>query len=173
MDGAFETVEHSRFGQCPWRQTEAEVELYVPVPKGTKAKECRVQCTPSRITAGLLGREHINDMELCHAVVAAEMTWQLDDGEDGNKVIAITLPKQRSGVPWRALLLQDNPKPPKTDNAFASWNKDSGDAGAVPAAAGSRLARLVGDIEPGTLAACVMLAVAVCVGCFKFYFGSR
>eukprot|EP01060_Flectonema_neradi_P002706 TRINITY_DN1171_c0_g1_i1.p1 TRINITY_DN1171_c0_g1~~TRINITY_DN1171_c0_g1_i1.p1 ORF type:complete len:161 (+),score=31.69 TRINITY_DN1171_c0_g1_i1:59-541(+) len=152
----------SKNGRCEWSQTEDEIEIKIPVMKETKSRDVNCSAKARVVTAGMTEQEHLKNAELCHPVVASDMHWQLEDNKDG-RFIVMTLTKERSGLSWRALLLQDDPKPPLSDTEVApdsSWSKSE------PAV---KKPSLLSTIEPGTLAACLMLFLSVCVGIFKSY----
>ena len=153
----------SKHGKCEWSQTDDEIEIRLPVVKDTKSRDVNCIAKSRMITAGMSEQEHLKNAELCHPIIASEMHWQLEDTKDGRHIV-ITLTKERLGLSWRALLLLDDPKPPLNETELspdASWSKQSEPAVKKPT--------LFSTIEPGTLAACLMLFLSVCVGIFKSY----
>ena len=84
-----------------WRQELGELDLVIPVPKGTRAKDLSIVITKKKLSVGLKGKDKILDGELCHEVKLDDSTWTLRKCS-----------RQKSFVPhltW--LLLQRTKKP--------------------------------------------------------------
>ncbi|KAF8476058.1 CS domain-containing protein [Kalaharituber pfeilii] len=62
-----------------WRQTIGDVDISVPVPKGTRAKDLVVEIKKLKLKVGLKGQEPIIDGELPKAIQPDESTWTLED----------------------------------------------------------------------------------------------
>ncbi|KAJ9454829.1 Protein BOBBER 1 [Diplonema papillatum] len=158
----------SKHGRCRWSQTDEEVEARIQIARGTKSRDVNFKLKDKHVTAGLSEQEHLVDVELCHAVVPSDSHWQLEDEGEG-RVLVLTLKKARAGVTWRAFLLADNPKPAPSTTTKDYAKVDKGDDEA-PKSEPSKRPPLFYTIEPGTLAAIVMLVTSVCVGILKSYF---
>lgn len=78
--GAFEILPHSRsYTALPytWTQELGEVDVVVPVPKGTRGKDLSVVIQKKKLSVGLKGQEKILDGELCKNVKVDDSTWTL------------------------------------------------------------------------------------------------
>ncbi|KAI3655929.1 hypothetical protein MP638_002634 [Amoeboaphelidium occidentale] len=64
-----------------WKQTLQDVDVIVPVPKGTKSKQLNVQILKKKLVVGLKGQEAIIDGELCKEVKLDDSTWLIDGDE--------------------------------------------------------------------------------------------
>jgi hypothetical protein len=58
-----------------WRQELGEVDLVVPVPKGTRARDLIIVIAKKKLSVGLKGKDKILDGELCQEVKLEESTW--------------------------------------------------------------------------------------------------
>ncbi|KAI8842945.1 HSP20-like chaperone [Chytridium lagenaria] len=77
-----------------WKQTLKDVDLVVPIPKGTRGKDLAVVLKRKEISVGFKGKEPIFNGELCAAIKVEDSTWILDNGE-----LQIHLEKV-NGVEW-------------------------------------------------------------------------
>jgi len=64
-----------------WRQELGEVDIVVPVPKGTRGKDLNVVIQKKKLSVGLKGKEKIMDGELCKEIKVEDSTWTLEDQE--------------------------------------------------------------------------------------------
>ncbi|KAL5519064.1 hypothetical protein ACEPAH_747 [Sanghuangporus vaninii] len=64
-----------------WQQQLGDVDITVPVPKGTRARDLNVVIGKKKLTVGLKGREPIMDGELCKEIKVEDSTWTLEDQE--------------------------------------------------------------------------------------------
>ncbi|KAL5495383.1 hypothetical protein ACEPAI_846 [Sanghuangporus weigelae] len=64
-----------------WQQQLGDVDITVPVPKGTRARDLNVVIGKKKLTVGLKGREPIMDGELCEEIKVEDSTWTLEDQE--------------------------------------------------------------------------------------------
>ncbi|KAJ3115394.1 hypothetical protein HDU96_000699 [Phlyctochytrium bullatum] len=64
-----------------WKQTLKDVDIVVPVPKGTRGRDLAVVIKKKEISVGFKGKEPIFNGELCNTVKLEESTWILDSGE--------------------------------------------------------------------------------------------
>ena len=58
-----------------WKQELGEVDITVPVPKGTRARDLVVSIQKKRLSVGLKGKDKIMDGELCKEIKVEESTW--------------------------------------------------------------------------------------------------
>lgn len=52
-----------------------EVDLIVPVPKGTRAKDLNIVIEKKKLSVGLKGQDKILDGELCKEIKLEDSTW--------------------------------------------------------------------------------------------------
>jgi len=62
-----------------WRQELGDVDVTVPVPKGTRAKDLVVKISKKALSVGLKGQEKILEGELCKDIKVEDSTWTLQD----------------------------------------------------------------------------------------------
>ncbi|KAG9104411.1 hypothetical protein FRC06_002646 [Ceratobasidium sp. 370] len=62
-----------------WKQELGDVDVFVPVPKGTRARDLVVKIAKKKLSAGLKGQEPILDGELCKEIKVEESTWTVED----------------------------------------------------------------------------------------------
>ncbi|KAF8506925.1 nuclear movement protein nudC [Russula emetica] len=62
-----------------WKQFLQDVDIVVPVPKGTRARDLVVVITKKKLSVGLKGNDPIMAGELCQDVKVEESTWTLED----------------------------------------------------------------------------------------------
>ena len=60
-----------------WKQTLQDVDVIVPVPKGTRARELAVVIAKKKLSVGPKGEEPIMAGELCQDIKVEESTWTL------------------------------------------------------------------------------------------------
>lgn len=60
-----------------WKQELGEVDVYVPVPKGTRGRDLAVNIQKKKLVVGLKGKEPIMEGELCKEIKVDESTWTL------------------------------------------------------------------------------------------------
>lgn len=60
-----------------WRQELGEVDIVVPVPKGTRARELAITIQKKKLSVGLKGKDKILDGELCKEIKLEDSTWTL------------------------------------------------------------------------------------------------
>ncbi|TFK98799.1 HSP20-like chaperone [Pterulicium gracile] len=83
-----------------WRQELGDVDITVPIPKGTRAKQLNVVMKQNKFTLGLKGEEPIMDGELCKAIKVDDSTWTVEDQE----VVLIHLEKVNQQEWWENVL---------------------------------------------------------------------
>ncbi|KAJ7706236.1 putative nudC protein [Mycena rosella] len=64
-----------------WTQELGEVDVVVPVPKGTRGKDLVVVVQKKKLSVGLKGQDKILDGELCKEIKVEDSTWTLEDNE--------------------------------------------------------------------------------------------
>ncbi|KZT72827.1 CS-domain-containing protein [Daedalea quercina L-15889] len=64
-----------------WKQELGEVDIVVPVPKGTRGKNLDVVIQKKKLSVGLKGQEPIMAGELCREIKVEESTWTVEDQE--------------------------------------------------------------------------------------------
>lgn len=62
-----------------WRQELGDVDIVVPVPKGTRAKELAINIQKKKLSVGLKGKDKILDGELCKEIKVEDSTWTLGE----------------------------------------------------------------------------------------------
>lgn len=60
-----------------WRQELGEVDVTVPVPTGTRARDLLVVIQKKNLSVGLKGQEKIMGGELCKEIKVEDSTWTL------------------------------------------------------------------------------------------------
>ncbi|KIY46144.1 nuclear movement protein nudC [Fistulina hepatica ATCC 64428] len=83
-----------------WTQELGEVDLTVPVPKGTRAKNLNVVIQRKKLTVGLKSRPLILDGELCQLIKVDDSTWTIED----NEIVLIHLEKLNKQQWWENVL---------------------------------------------------------------------
>ena len=75
----FISLSHPTFSALPykWRQELGELDVTVPVPKGTRGRDLNVVIAKKKLTVGLKGKEPILDGELCQEIKVDDSTWNL------------------------------------------------------------------------------------------------
>ena len=58
-----------------WRQELGDVDLVVPVPKGTRARDLTIVIAKKKLSVGLKGKDKILDGELCQEIKLEDSTW--------------------------------------------------------------------------------------------------
>ncbi|TFY72866.1 hypothetical protein EVG20_g129 [Dentipellis fragilis] len=64
-----------------WKQELHEVDIRVPVPKGTRARDLQVVIAKTKLSVSLKGKEPIMAGELCKEIKLDDSTWTLEDQE--------------------------------------------------------------------------------------------
>ncbi|KAI8812328.1 nuclear movement protein nudC [Cladochytrium replicatum] len=80
-----------------WKQTLPDVEVTIPVPKGTRSRDLVVEIKKKSIKVGLKGKEPILEGELCKEVKMEESAWTLENQEN----VVIQLEKVNKVEWWR------------------------------------------------------------------------
>jgi len=88
-----------------WKQTIAEVDVTVPVPQGTRARDLVVEIKSESLKVGLKGQEPILEGNFPKRIVLDESTWSLED----QKSVEIHLEKVNK-MEWWAHVLTHHPQ---------------------------------------------------------------
>ncbi|CAE6526868.1 Nuclear migration protein nudC [Rhizoctonia solani] len=64
-----------------WKQELGDLDITVPLPKGTRARDLVVKIAKKKLSAGLKGKEPILEGELCQEIKIEESTWTVEDQE--------------------------------------------------------------------------------------------
>ncbi|KAL0951265.1 hypothetical protein HGRIS_007979 [Hohenbuehelia grisea] len=83
-----------------WSQELGDVDIVVPVPKGTRARDLAVVIAKKKLSVGLKGQEKILDGELCKDIKVEDSTWTVED----NEAIHIHLEKINRETWWENVL---------------------------------------------------------------------
>lgn len=100
-----------------WSQSDAEIELFVPVTKSTKSKDILIDILTTGIVLSVAGNVLI-DGDFYDEVKPSESNWQLDD-ENNKRIVWITLTKKRStpiNEYWENILQDDVALDDELDN---------------------------------------------------------
>ncbi|KAI0004150.1 nuclear movement protein nudC [Russula compacta] len=62
-----------------WKQSLQDVDILIPVPQGTRARDLVVVITKKKLSVGLKGSDPIMVGDLCQDVKVEESTWTLED----------------------------------------------------------------------------------------------
>ena len=62
-----------------WTQQLMDVDITVPVPKGTRGRDLNVVIQKKKLSVGLKGKEPIMAGELCNEIKVDESTWTLGE----------------------------------------------------------------------------------------------
>ncbi|GBF88563.1 hypothetical protein Rsub_01278 [Raphidocelis subcapitata] len=93
------TFEHGGRTVYEWDQTLAEVNVYVPVPPGVRARDMFCDIDRTHLRFGLKGNPPFLDLDLMAPVKVSESVWTLEDGE-----LHISLTKLEAGESWPAVI---------------------------------------------------------------------
>ncbi|TFY82639.1 hypothetical protein EWM64_g1372 [Hericium alpestre] len=88
-----------------WKQELHEVDVRVPVPKGTRARDLNVVLQKKKLSVGLKGKEPIMAGELCKDIKLEDSTWTLED----QQFVDIHLEKVNK-MQWWENILTHHPK---------------------------------------------------------------
>ena len=96
--GAGNGAEYEKYS---FTQTLREVTVSIPVPKGTRGKQCKVEIRDEYVKVSVLG-EVVVEGKLTRAVKSADSLWCLEDG-----MLRLDLEKRKTGDWWGAVLEGD------------------------------------------------------------------
>lgn len=93
------------YDRYSFTQTLSEVTVLVPVPPGTKGRDCDVCIERSHLRVGVKGQPPLIDGKLYAAVKPEECAWTVSD----NKLVEVTLCKQE-GMCWWGTVREGDPE---------------------------------------------------------------
>lgn len=82
-----------------WEQSLSDINMYVEVPQGVRAKHLAVNIGANQLSIGLKGNPPFINEPFLNSVNVSESTWTLEDG-----VLNLSLTKGSKGVTWDCLL---------------------------------------------------------------------
>ncbi|KAB5594346.1 Nuclear migration protein nudC [Ceratobasidium theobromae] len=88
-----------------WKQELNELDITVPLPKGTRPKDLVVKIMKKKLSVGLKGQEPILEGELCQEIKVEESTWTIHDQSS----LVINLEKVNK-MQWWENVLTHHPK---------------------------------------------------------------
>ncbi|CAG8756516.1 2402_t:CDS:2 [Racocetra fulgida] len=100
-----EQKEHDRIAREKEEAEQADVDVTVPVPKGTRARDVIVTIKKKHLTAGLTNNPPIVEGELCKEIKVDDCTWTLGNDQ---KEIYIHLEKVNA-VEWWENVIKTHP----------------------------------------------------------------
>ncbi|KAJ3551021.1 hypothetical protein NMY22_g52 [Coprinellus aureogranulatus] len=83
-----------------WTQELGDVDITVPVPKGTRGKDLNVVIAKKKLSVALKGQEPILSGELCKEIKVEDSTWTLQD----QQFVLIHLEKINQQTWWENVL---------------------------------------------------------------------
>ncbi|MQL99347.1 hypothetical protein Taro_032069 [Colocasia esculenta] len=86
-----------------WTQSLQEVNINIPVPRGTKARFVACEIKKNHLKVGLKGHHPIIDGDLHKPVKPDDCFWSIEDG----KTLCVLLTKQNQMEWWRSLINGD------------------------------------------------------------------
>ena len=89
-----------------WTQTLQDLQVLVPVPKGTKAKMLNVVIEKKKLVVQVKGTDAAMDGELHASVKLEDCFWSVEDEGDG-RLVTITLTKTNQMEWWNRVLVGD------------------------------------------------------------------
>jgi len=85
-----------------WTQTLQDLNVYIPVPAGTKAKHLSIDIKKKGLVAKVQGQNPILDGELFGQVKLEDCFWSIeDDAANGGRMVSITLTKMNQMEWWK------------------------------------------------------------------------
>jgi len=95
----------SQTDKYSWTQTLQEIEVRIPVPPGTRAKQLDIGIKAGHIKIGFIGKTPLIDDDFEKTVKPAELYWTLEDG----KTIVLSLTKFNQ-MEWWSRLVKKEPE---------------------------------------------------------------
>ncbi|KAF5312306.1 hypothetical protein D9619_003520 [Psilocybe cf. subviscida] len=83
-----------------WTQELGEVDITVPVPQGTRARDLAVVLQKKKLSVGLKGSEPIMSGELCKEIKLEDSTWTVQD----SNTVLVHLEKLNNQTWWENVL---------------------------------------------------------------------
>ena len=91
-----------------WTQTLGDLQVYVAVPAGTKAKQLNVEIAKKKLVVQVRGAEPIVGGELFATVKMEDCFWSVEDNAaEGNRLVSLTLTKSNQMEWWRTVVVGD------------------------------------------------------------------
>ena len=90
-----------------WTQTDAEVEVSVPIAEGVRAKDIKCKIMPSTIALTIQGTDVKIEGTLFRRVAHDDCDWSIEKGGDGARAVKLTLVKSvatKDTQNWTSLL---------------------------------------------------------------------
>ena len=85
-----------------WTQTLQDLNVYIPVPAGTKAKHLNIDIKKKNLVAKIAGQEPVLSGDMFGQVKLEDCFWSVeDDTTSGGRLVSITLTKQNQMEWWR------------------------------------------------------------------------
>ncbi|KAI7854502.1 HSP20-like chaperone [Circinella umbellata] len=83
-DKAQKILEQEEQDKLPykWRQTLQDVDVTIPVPKGTRGRDLQVELKKKHIKVALKGQPAIIEGELCKDIKVDDSTWTIDNQQE-------------------------------------------------------------------------------------------
>jgi len=92
-------AEHDKYR---WTQTLQDLNVYIPVPSGTKAKHLSIDIKKKALVAKVQGQDAVLSGELYAAVKLEDCFWSVeDDAKSGGRLVSITLTKMNQMEWWK------------------------------------------------------------------------
>ncbi|KIM21542.1 hypothetical protein M408DRAFT_333403 [Serendipita vermifera MAFF 305830] len=88
-----------------WAQQLQDVDILIPVPQGTRARDLAITIAKKKLSVGLKNQEPIMAGELCQDIKVEESTWTLED----QQTVQVHLEKVNKQQ-WWANVLTHHPK---------------------------------------------------------------
>ncbi|CDS07208.1 hypothetical protein LRAMOSA09731 [Lichtheimia ramosa] len=97
-DKAAREKEEAEQAQLPykWRQTLQDVDVTIPVPKGTRGRDLQVEIKKKYIKVALKGQTPLIEGELCKEIKVDDSTWTIDNQEE----VSVHLEKSNQMTWW-------------------------------------------------------------------------
>ena len=86
-----------------WTQTLSDLNVFIPVPEGTRAKDVTVTISKTKLLVGLKGKPPLIDGALHALVKSDDCFWTVED----NKLINVTLHKVNAMEWWNRVIVGD------------------------------------------------------------------
>lgn len=85
-----------------WTQSLQDLNVYIPVPAGTKAKHLKIDIRKKGLTATVQGQAPVLDADLFATVKLEDCFWSVeDDTTSGGRLVSITLSKMNQMEWWK------------------------------------------------------------------------
>jgi hypothetical protein len=86
-----------------WTQTLSDLNVFIPVPEGTRAKDVTVTISKTKLLVGLKGKPPLIDGALHALVKSDDCFWTVED----NKLMNVTLHKVNAMEWWNRVIVGD------------------------------------------------------------------